>query len=120
MADKSRIHFAGDDLLRPANEEIPIDEFDWDTGDSVLDVVQRKWFERHRAAPPKVVCVAGDRYGGCRIELENHVSLELIPCDSDRGEHSEHWRLLGHRPDDSHFVVAGHGIEGAQEPTDAG
>ncbi len=118
MVDGCRILFARDDLLRPANEDIPIDEFDWDKDDSVLDVVQRKWFEDRRVTPLKVVRVAGDKYGGCQVEFEHGVVLELFPCDSDRGEYSEHWRLLGHRPDGSHFVVTGHGVEGDQDSPD--
>ena len=112
MVDGARIIFARDDLLRPANEAIHPENFDWDKHDSVLDVVQRSWFHSHRAAPVKVVQVAGDIYGGCRIMLEDHLTLELFPCDSNRGEYSEHWRLLGHRRDGSHFVVTGYGIEG--------
>jgi len=111
IVDGSRILFARDDLQRPADEEVPIDEFDWDKDDSVLDVVQRKWFADHRLAPVKVVDATGDDYGGCRIELEGRLLLELFPCDSDRGEYSEHWRLLGHRSDGSHFVVTGYGIQ---------
>lgn len=118
MVDGSRILFARDDLLRPANENISSDRFDWDNDKSILDVVQRQWFEVHRAAPPKVIDVAGDQYGGCRIELEEGFVLELFPCDSDRGEYSEHWRLLGHRKDDSHFVVSGYGVESVQDLLD--
>lgn len=118
MVDGSCILFARDDLLRPANEDIPMDGFDYDTDDSVLDVVQRQWFEDHRAAPLKVVHVAGDQYGGCRIELEDGLVLELFPCDSDRGEYSEHWRLLDDRGDGSHFVVTGYGVEGDHDSPD--
>lgn len=40
MVDGSRILFARDDLLRPANQDIPIDEFDWDRDDlSVASVL---------------------------------------------------------------------------------
>jgi hypothetical protein len=115
LVDGSRILFARDDLLRPANDDVPIDEFDWDKDDSALDVAQRKWFEDHRAASLKVAQVAGDAYGGCRIQLEGGLTLELFPCDSNRGEYSERWRLLGHRPDGSHFVVTGYGVEGEQD-----
>ena len=118
MVDGSRILFARDDLSRPANEDIPVDEFDWDKHDSVLDVAQRKWFEDHRAAPLKVVNVTGDQYGGCKIELEGGLMLELFPCDSDRGEYSEHWRLLDDRHNGSHFVVTGYGVEGDQNSLD--
>ncbi|MFO7904898.1 MAG: hypothetical protein R6U98_19700 [Pirellulaceae bacterium] len=111
VVDGARIIYARDDLLRPANEAIPIEDFDLDKEDSVFDVVQRSWFDMYRATPVKVVQVTGDVYGGCCIDLEDNVTLELFPCDSDRGEYSEHWRLLGHRPDGSHFVVTGYGIE---------
>ena len=114
VVDGRRIIFARDDLLRPANESIQPEDFDWDKEESVLDVVQRSWFHSHRAAPVKVVQVAGDVYGGCRIVFEGHLTLELFPCNSNRGEYSEHWRLLGHRPDGSHFVVTGYGIEGEE------
>jgi hypothetical protein len=118
MVDGSQILFARDDLLRAANQDIPIDEFDWDKDDSVLDIVQRQWFEDHRAAPLKVVHVAGDQYGGCQIRLEGGMLLELFPCDSDRGEYSEHWRLLDDRRDSYHFVVTGYGVEGSRESSD--
>lgn len=111
VVDGVQILFARDDLLHPANEATPIDDFDWDKEASVLDVAQRSWFDTHRANPLKVVQVAGDQYGGCRIDLEENVTLELFPCDSGRGEYSEHWRLLGHRQDGTHFVVTGDGIE---------
>jgi len=113
MVDGSLILFGRDGLLRPANKDIPIDGFDWDKDASVLDVVQRKWFDNHCAAPVKVVRVAEDQYGGCRIDLENRFSLALFPCNSDRGEYSEHWHFLGHRTDASHFVVTAYGIETA-------
>ena len=111
MVDRTRILFARDDLLRPANKDIPLDDFDWDKDESVLDVVQREWFAEHRVAPFHVINATGDIYGGCQIELKDHVFLELFPCDSDRGEYSEHWRLLGHNSDGSHFVVTGYGVE---------
>lgn len=114
MVDGSQILFARDDLLRPSNDSIPIDEFDWDKDDSVLDVVQRSWFDNQRTHPVNVVRVKGDVYGGCRIELDNQLTLELFPCDSDRGEYSEHWRFFGHRPAGSHFVVTGYGVLGEQ------
>lgn len=66
---------------------------------------------KHQASPPKVVAVNGDGYGGFRIELESSFVLEGFPCDSERGEFSEHWRLFGHRSDDKHFVVTGEGVE---------
>ena len=110
FVDATRIVFARDDLLRPADQAISVEDFDWDKEDSVLDVVQRLWFVNHRDHPLKVVQVRGDVYGGCRIDLEEQFTLELFPCDSDRGEYSEHWRLLGHRSDGSHFVVNGQGI----------
>jgi hypothetical protein len=117
MVDGTRILFGRDDLLRPANERIPLDDFDWDKDDSILDVVQREWFVQHRKAPMHVVSATGDDYGGCRIDLEDSVSLEVFPCDSDRGEYSEHWRLLGHRSDGSHFVITGCGVEEDTEPS---
>jgi len=114
MVDGRRILFGRDDLLRPANEDIPLGEFDWDQDESVLDVKQRQWFEQHQAAPKKVVHVTGDCYGGCQIELEDHFLLELLPCDSDRGEYSEHWRFFDQRNDGS-FVITGYGVEGEDE-----
>ncbi len=117
LVDGVRIIFGRDDLFRPANETTPIQDFDWDKEDSVLDAVQRRWFDDHRDAPVKVVQVTGDAYGGCRIDLEDQLTLELFPCDSGRGEYSEHWRFLGHRSDGSHFVVTGYGIEGDHDPS---
>lgn len=111
MVDAARILFGRDDLLRPADEAISLDDFDWDKGDSILDVVQRNWFAGLRAAPLHVVNATGDTYGGFRISFERDVALEAFPCDSDRGEYHEHWRLLGHRSDGTHFVITGYGIE---------
>ena len=111
IVDEARILFGSDDLLRPANPEIPLGDFDWDKDASVLDVVQRKWFAGHRQTPLHVVSATGNAYGGFRIGLKKGVLLEGFPCDSDRSEYSEHWRLLGHRPDGSHFVICGYGVE---------
>ena len=111
IVDGTRILFGSDDLLRPADEEIPVDDFDWDKNDSVLDVVQRTWFAKRHSEPLCVMAVTGDDYGGFRLELEGGVVLEVFPCDSDRGEYSEYWRLLGHRSDGYHFVITGYGVE---------
>lgn len=111
LVDGSQILFARDDLNLPADEAVPIEDFDWDKHESMLDVTQRQWFERPRDVLPKVVGVRGDVYGGFQVELEGGFVLEVFPCDSARGEYSEHWRLLGHRADGSHFVVTGYGIE---------
>ena len=111
IVDAAGILFGRDDLLRPVDKSISFVDFDWDKDESVLDVVQRKWFAEHRTAPLHVASATGDIYGGFRIRLQQDVVLEAFPCDCDRGEYSEHWRLLGHRPDGSHFVVSGCGVE---------
>ena len=111
VVDATQILFGRDDLLRPADETISLDDFDWDKDESVLDAVRRKWFAKHITAPLHVVDATGDTYGGFRITLEQDVVIEAFPCDSRRGEYSEHWRLFGHRSDGSHFVVSGYGIE---------
>lgn len=111
IVDGKHILFGCDDLLKPANAEIPIDEFDWDKDDACLDVAQRNWFLEHRDAPLQVVSAMGDNYGGCRIQLQDRVSLELFPCDSDRSESSEHWRMFHSDPNKSHFVITGNGVE---------
>ncbi len=116
MVDCSKILFASRDINYPADENISIDDFDWDKHDSVLDVAQRSWFAQQRDIPLHVVSVRGDVYGGFRIELEREFALEAFPCNSKRGEYSEHWRLFGHRPDDVHFVVTGYGVEGEDRP----
>jgi len=105
----NRILFGRDDLNYSADPSIPDDEFDWDKHASALDVKQRTWFSQHHDEPPKVVSVKGDNFGGFRIELAGGVALECLPCDS---QHGEHWRLLGHREDGSHFVINGDGVEG--------
>ena len=110
FVDGRSILFGRDDLSYPANESTPLEEFDWDKADSVLDIAQRRWFEEDRTTPPMVREVQGDAYGGFRIELAGGYALECFPCDSRRGEYSEHWRLFGHRADGSHFVVCGDGV----------
>lgn len=112
MVDRTRILFARDDLLRPADESISLDDFDWDKQESKLDVVNRAWFAEHHTKPLCVISASGDDYGGFRLALEENVALEVFPCDSNRGEYSEHWRLLGHRKDGSHFVIDGNGVLG--------
>src|SRR6266571_2122201 len=109
LVDGATIVFGRDDLDYPADESISLDDFDWDKQKAVLDVTQRRWFESHKASPPKVTDVRGDAYGGFQIRLEGAFALEAFPCDSRRGEHSERWRLFGHRADGSHFVVQGYG-----------
>lgn len=111
IVDSDQILFGRDDLNYPADDSIPLEEFDWDKDKSVLDVKLRTWFEQRVAAPPKVVNVQGDMYGGFQVQLEHGLRLDAFPCDSCRGEYSEHWRLRGHRPDQSHFVVTGDGVE---------
>lgn len=113
VVDQDRILFGRDDLLYPADESISLDDFDCDKQQSRADRLRREWFDQHQTAPPVVTKVRGDRYGGFRIELSGGFALESFPCDSRRGEYSEHWRLMRHEPPDSkHFVVCGHGIEG--------
>ena len=111
LVEATGILFGRDDLLRPADDSISPDDFDWDEQESVLDVAQRDWFASYRAEPLHVVAAVGDVYGGFRITLEQDVVLEAFPCDSDRGEYSEHWRLLDDRNEGSHFVITGYGVE---------
>jgi hypothetical protein len=111
FVDHSSILFGRDDLNYPADERIPREDFDWDKEDSMLDVTQRAWFDRQRSSLPKVIGVDGDAFGGFKIHLEGGFLLEGFSCDSQRGEYSELWRLLGHREDGSHFVVTGYGVE---------
>jgi hypothetical protein len=111
LVDSERILFGSDDLYRPADQNISKDDFDWGKDDSILDVAQKAWFTDRKVAPLHVQNVSGDVYGGFQIMLEHTVVLEAFPFDSDRGEYSEHWRLLGHRPDGSHFVITGYGVE---------
>lgn len=115
FVDAERILFARDDILYPpaypADDSVSLDDFDWDKEDSILDIKRRAWFEQYRADLPRVVSALGDKYGGFRIELERGFALECFPCDSLTGAHSEQWRLLGHRADESHFVVTGGGME---------
>ena len=111
IVDAERILFGRDDILRPADENISPDDFDWDEDDSVFDVVRRKWFAERRSVPLHVVSATGDIYGGFRITLEQDVVLEAFPCDSNRGEYSEHWSLLNDRSEGSYFVVMGYGVE---------
>jgi hypothetical protein len=111
FVDGRSILFGRDDLSRPADESTPAEQFDASRGESALDVARRSWFDRHRPSPPVVLEARGDTYGGFRIALAGGYALECLPCDSRRGEYAEHWRLLGHRPDGSHFVVTGDGVE---------
>jgi hypothetical protein len=115
FTDSSDILFGSDDLYRPADEGVSHDDFDWDKQDSVLDVKWRTWILRNRGREPRVIRCIGDAYGGFRIELEGGVILEAFPCNSRRGECSEHWRLIGHRIDGAHFVVTGYGIQGTHD-----
>jgi hypothetical protein len=110
--DERCILFGRDDLLVPADDSVLMVEFDWDAAESALDVAQRNWFASQRSDLPAVIAVGGDAYGGFRISLAGGYTLECFPCDSRRDEYSEHWRLVGHRADGSHFVVTGDGIEG--------
>lgn len=111
FVDGRSILFGRDDLNYPADETVPSATFDWDKSDSILDVAQREWFKGKRPSLPVVEEVQGDAYGGFRIALAGGFALECFPCDSRRGEYSEHWRLMGHRADGSHFVVTGDGVE---------
>jgi hypothetical protein len=110
LVDGSRILFGCDDMNRPAEEDISIDDFDWDKHASVLDGKLGYWLEQHRETLPKVVDVSGDAYGAFRVMIEGGFVLEAFPCDSEWIEYSEHWRLLGHRPDRSQFIVSADGI----------
>lgn len=65
IVNAERILFGRDDILRPADANISLDDFDWDENDSVFDVVRRKWFAERRSAPLHVVTGYGiedDRY----------------------------------------------------------
>jgi hypothetical protein len=112
MVDPSKFLFGSDDAYYPADEDISILDFDSNIHESILRVAQRTWSAQWRDTLVHVVRVRGDAYGGFRIELERGFALEAFPCHLCRGEHSEHWRLLGHRQDGSHFVVTGYGVEG--------
>jgi hypothetical protein len=96
-------------LNYPADESVPIEDFDCDKHEPALDAAQRRWCDQW-SVPPKVVGVRGDAYGGFQVRLEGGAVLEAFPCDSRRGEYSEHWRLIV-EPNGSHFVVTGYGIE---------
>jgi len=58
---------------------------------------------------PRVIAIAADDLGGFRLEFDQQLRLEVFPAHSERGEYSEHWRLLRGKSDD--FVVTGGGIE---------
>ncbi len=109
LGDGKQILFGRDDLNYPADDKIPLEDFDWDQEKSVLDVKQRAWFRQNNAEPPNVVEVHGDLYGGFQIQLEGGFTLEALPCDSRLDD--ELWRLIGHHGDQSHFVVTGNGVE---------
>lgn len=113
---EGRILFGSRDLLWPADHRVPLDDFDYDKHQTVLDVLKSQWFDEHRKAPLKVIGVSGDDYGGFRIELGGSVFLEVFPCKSGPREGSEHWRLLDNRSDGPHFVVTPYGIEREDEP----
>jgi hypothetical protein len=110
FVDQQRIIFARDDINAPADETIDPEEFDWDREESLLDAKSKEWFAE-RSSRIKVIRAAGDVYGGFRIDFEKGFALEAMPCDSNFGEYSEHWRIFGHRGDESHFVITGYGVE---------
>jgi hypothetical protein len=116
LVDVETIIFGSDDINYPADESVSLDEFDWDKHQSVLDAVQRQWFNQQRGSPLKVEDVRGDAYGGFKLEFEGGVALEAFPCDSRRSEYSEQWRIFGHRVNRSHFVVTSFGVEGELAP----
>jgi hypothetical protein len=115
VVDAANILFGSDDLYSPADESVSFDDFDRDKQESVLDIRRREWIVQCRDKALKVIGVAGDAYGGFQSTIEDGITIESFPCDSIRDEYSEHWRLRGHRPDESHFVVAGYGIEGVDD-----
>jgi hypothetical protein len=106
LTDAERIVFGVDDMFRPADPNVPYDEFDHDEGRSQLDLRWDEWMAVEQGKRHVTSC-AGDPFGGFLIELEGGFSLESFPCDSWRGEYSEQWRLLGPQ---RHFVVNGRGV----------
>jgi hypothetical protein len=62
---------------------------------------------------PRVITIAADDFGGFHLEFDRQLRLEVFPAHSERGEYSEHWRLLRGRRHD--FVVTGEGIEQPSE-----
>ena len=114
VVDARRILFGIDDLWRPADPSISVDDFDWDEHESRLDRLWRTWLAEQAGNEPKVIACTGDIYGGFQIELERGFALEVNPCSAGDEQRSEHWRLLGPGRDARHFVVTNHGVEGSE------
>jgi hypothetical protein len=67
VVDTAGIISGSDDINYPADENVSLDEFDWDEQESVLDIRRREWITQSRDIALKVTGVAGDAYGGVRI-----------------------------------------------------
>lgn len=116
VVQQGRILFGSDDLYWPADDAIPLDDFDWHKHNSVLDVASREWLGQHRDAPLKVISAAGNDCGGFRIQLEESVLFEAFPCSSPSRDYSEHWSLLDDRSGGTYLEVTANGIEEQDEP----
>src|SRR4030042_7067785 len=55
MVDEAGILFGSDALNYPADENVPLEDFDWDKQDSVLDIRRREWFIQNRDRALKVI-----------------------------------------------------------------
>ena len=59
---------------------------------------------------PRVLAVEGDALGGARITLDNGMTLEIWPADTDTNECAEHWRFFRNTDESPHFVVTTAGV----------
>jgi hypothetical protein len=80
---------------------------DWDN-ETYIDVMMRELLKRNELT---VLNVAGDDFGGCELQFEKGIKLQIIPTTGSKEPNNEYWRIFSPGVDtDKHFVVTSRGI----------
>ena len=98
------------DLLVPADDDVDLGDYDWDEHESRRDRIMGALFPADGSDCPRVLAVEGDALGGARITLDNGMTLEIWPADTDTNECAEHWRFFRNTDESPHFVVTTAGV----------
>jgi hypothetical protein len=97
----------GDIFCTPEESEEPTpSDFDWEKGNR-FDRIVAVLFD-HESRQFTVQGVQAGEVGRLVIELEDGYKLEVLPYDSESGEH---WRLFKPFSDEPHLVFSGTGLQ---------
>lgn len=112
LTNAERVLVGSGDLFTPSDAEAELETFDWDEpGANWLDLRLAELWDGAGTAPPEVIGVQADAFGGFRLALDQERLLEVFPNSTPTGHVStEFWRLVSRRSTPPEFAVGTFGI----------